>query len=417
MRYNYETLTTYCSENEIQINPIDKTKCNRETVIEGKCKTPTCLESFIKSFRQMVKCGGFCEECCRNNGMKRYADSQTDKHFKSLTDYCVGNEIQLLKSYEGEMVNRDTIIEGNCKTPNCNEPFCKPLRQLLKIGGFCAECSKDNGKVKIVNTNLEKFGCKNAMQNKDVRETQKLTMLSKYGVEHNSQSEIIKQQKKDKSISKYGVEYVLQSPTIRKQIVETNKIRYGAENPQQNKEIHTKTTETNLEKYGAMYLFSLEEFKEKSRQTNLRKYGAIHHLQNAEYAEKHMKAAYKTKQYTMPSGKIVSYQGYENFGLDELLLNEKIDETDITTSRTEVPEIWYFDKNGKRRRHFVDIFIKSQNRCIEIKSTWTHELNNNVYEKQAAAIELGYKYDVWIYDRDGNKIQLFPLLEKVEQKA
>ena len=232
-------------------------------------------------------------------------------------------------------------------------------------------------------------------------------MLSKYGVEHNSQSEIIKQQKKDKSISKYGVEYVLQSPTIRKQIVETNKIRYGAENPQQNKEIHTKTTETNLEKYGAMYLFSLEEFKEKSRQSNLRKYGAIHHLQNAEYAEKHMKATYKTKQYTMPSGKIVSYQGYENFGLDELLLVEKIDETDITTSRTEVPEIWYFDKNGKRRRHFVDIFIKSQNRCIEIKSTWTNQEKNSVFEKQAAAIELGYKYDVWIYDRDGNKIQTF----------
>ena len=107
------------------------------------------------------------------------------------------------------------------------------------------------------------------------------------------------------------------------------------------------------------------------------------------------------------------YQGHENFGLDELLFNQHIDEDDITTSRTEVPEIWYNNKQGKRCRHYVDIFIKSQNRCVEIKSVWTHKLNNNVYEKQAAAIEQGYLYDVWIYTRDGKLVN--PPVEKVER--
>jgi len=404
MRYNYETLTTYCGENELQIEPIDKTKCTRETVIEGKCKTPNCLESFSKSFRQLVKVGGFCSDCSKKNGILKNVNTYLEKHTESLNAYCLKNEIQLLKSYEGENINRDTIVEGNCKTLNCHEPFSKPLRQLLKIGGFCGECTKDYGKLKIINTNIERFGCKNAMQNKEVRETLKKTILDKYGVEYASQSEIVKQRNKDTCMERFGVEYALQSPTIRKQIIETNLVRYGAENPQQNKEIHSKTMETNLEKYGAMCLFSLEEFKEKGRQTNLRKYGAIHHLQNAEYAEKHMKASYKIKQYTMPSGKVINYQGYENFGLDELLLNEKIDENDITTSRTEVPEIWYFNKNGKRCRHYVDIFIKSQNRCVEIKSTWTNQAKNSVYEKQKAAIEQGYLYDVWIYSEKGVRL-------------
>jgi hypothetical protein len=320
-------------------------------------------------------------------------------------EYCLNNEIELLKSYEGEHIDRDTVIEGCCKTDNCNESFSKPLRKLLELGGFCFECAKELGKVKIVNTNLERFGCKSAMQNKDVREKARITTIERYGVEHNSQSTEIKQKIKDKCLEKYGVEYVLQSPTIRKQIVETNKLRYGVENPQQNKEIKEKTSRTTLERYGAVCVLSLDEFKEKSRQTNLRKYGAIHHLQNAEYAEKHLKAAYKTKQYTMPSGKTISYQGYENFGLDELLLVEKIDESDITTNRTEVPEIWYADKNGKRRRHFVDIYIKSQNRCIEIKSTWTNQEKNNVFDKQKAAHELGYIYDIWIYTRQGDRVQ------------
>ena len=412
-RYNYETLIAYCIDNELEIKPIENSKCTRETIIEGNCKTPNCKESFSKTFRQMVKVGGFCGDCSKMIGMVKNETTYLEKHTKSLTDYCLKHEIQLLKSYEGEHIDRDTVIEGNCKTPDCNESFSKPLRQLLKLGGFCLECAKDLGKVKIVNTNLERFGCKNAMQNSEVRETLKQSIMEKYGVEYASQSENVKQRIKDTCVERFGFEYALQSPDIRKQIVATNLVRYGAENPQQNKEIHMRTMETNLERYGAKCLLSLEEFKEKSRQTNLRKYGFEHHMQNPECAEKNLTSAYKTKQYTLPSGKVINYQGYENFGLDDLIFNEKIDENDITTKRIDVPEIWYYNKQGKRCRHYVDIFIKSQNRCVEIKSTWTNQEKNSVYEKQAAAIEQGYLYDVWIYSEKG--VRLNPLLEKVEQ--
>ena len=116
--------------------------------------------------------------------------------------------------------------------------------------------------------------------------------------------------------------------------------------------------------------------------------------------------AYKLKQYTMPSGKIVDYQGYENFAFDELINIEGVEEEDLIISRKDVPEIWYIDKLGKRRRHYVDMYIKSQNRCIEAKSNWTNQEKNNVFEKQHAAInqEFGYKYEIWIYDNKGNKL-------------
>jgi len=404
MRYNYDTLIAYCNENNLDIKPIENNKCNRDTVIEGHCKRPNCSESFNKSFRQLVKVGGFCSDCSKTIGIVKNESTYLEKHKKSLIEYCFKNEIQLLKSYECEHIDRDTIIEGNCKTEGCCQSFSKPLRQLLKLGGYCFECAKDLGKGKIVNTNLERFGCKNAMQNSEVREILKKSILEKYGVEHNSQLDSIKQRKKGKSIEKYGFEYVLQSPEIREKIVATNLVRYGAENPQQNKEIKAKTLETVLEKYGATCVFSVEEFKEKSRQTSLTKYGVEHHMQNSECAERNMKSAYRIKKYTMPSGKVVNYQGYENFGFDELLFNEHIDENDIITNRTEVPEIWYFNKEGKRCRHYVDIFITSQNRCIEIKSTWTHKLNNSIYEKQNAAIEQGFLYDVWIYNEKGVRL-------------
>lgn len=67
-----------------------------------------------------------------------------------------------------------------------------------------------------------------------------------------------------------------------------------------------------------------------------------------------------------------------------------------------VPVIWYKDKNNKKRRHYVDIFIPSQNRCIEIKSKWTKQINiDNIFLKQSGGKELGYNYEIWIYDKNG----------------
>lgn len=244
------------------------------------------------------------------------------------------------------------------------------------------------------------------MKTTEFKEKLKNTIMEKYGVEHILQLDLIKQQMKEKSLAKYGTEYVLQSEIVRNKGKETNKIKYGFDNPQQNKDIQKKTSDTIYNKYGVKHYFITDEFKEKTCKTNILKYGVPHHSQNSVISELILKNSYMTKQYTFPSGKIINYQGYENFAFDELINLEKISEDDILTNRQDVPEIWYKDKTGKLRRHFVDIYIKSQNRCIEVKSTWTNQEKNNVFEKKHSAINLGYNYEIWIFDRNGNKLEV-----------
>ena len=117
---------------------------------------------------------------------------------------------------------------------------------------------------------------------------------------------------------------------------------------------------------------------------------------------------YYLKEYILPSGNVIKIQGYEHFALDELLEKENINEHDIITGCSNVPTIWYNDENSKHHRHYVDIFIPSQNRCIEVKSTWTFTKQKDiVFLKQKSAKELGYLYEIWVYDIKGNKVQFY----------
>ena len=54
------------------------------------------------------------------------------------------------------------------------------------------------------------------------------------------------------------------------------------------------------------------------------------------------------------------------------------------------------------------IFIPNQNRCIEVKSTWTAKVNENtIFIKQTAGKSLGYQYEIWVYDHKGVKVEIY----------
>jgi len=128
----------------------------------------------------------------------------------------------------------------------------------------------------------------------------------------------------------------------------------------------------------------------------------LHFMQIAEFAEKNLKACFKTKIYILPSGKELSYQGYENYAIDRLINVENIDEKDILTSRVDVPECWYKDTEGVSRRYYIDIFIPSQNRCIEVKSPYTAQIAKDIINIKLEAIKtLNYKVDLWIFGPNG----------------
>lgn len=125
-------------------------------------------------------------------------------------------------------------------------------------------------------------------------------------------------------------------------------------------------------------------------------------MHDPEYFDNLISKFYKHKEYVCPSGNKILYQGYENLALDELLLIKNLNENDIIMGVKNVPKIIYIDENNKERHHFVDIYIPSQNKCIEVKSLWTFK-KPNVLLKQKYAKEKGYDYELWVYDKKGNK--------------
>jgi hypothetical protein len=148
------------------------------------------------------------------------------------------------------------------------------------------------------------------------------------------------------------------------------------------------------------------KIKEKAKQTCLKKFGVEYPVQNTEFMEKVSKNSFKLKEYTLPSGNIIKLQGYENFAMNELLQLYK--EEEIKTGCTNVPIIWYIDDNNKKHRHYVDIYIPECKKCIEVKSTWTAEKKkDNIFIKQQAAKELGFEYEIWIYNYKGLKIECY----------
>jgi hypothetical protein len=209
---------------------------------------------------------------------------------------------------------------------------------------------------KINKNNIEKFGCTNPLQNPEIKEKSKITLMKKYGVESALQSDVIKKKRILNNIKKYGVEYPMQLQSVKDKIIENNLKKYGVEYPIQTLEVQSKSEA----------------------------------------------CAKRFKSYTTPNGEIRRVQGYESFALDELLKIYK--EEDIITARKYIPKFKYF-LDDKYKYYFPDIFIKSMNKIIEVKSQWTYGIKkSNIQLKAQAVKNEGCDYEIWIFDSKRNKI-------------
>ena len=335
-----------------------------------------------------------------------------------------------------------------CGEPECSNEHSKMMQNFVVTGGYCKKCTSKRKFEKIKATNIQRYGCENVFQNEQIKEkivatniekygvpaaTQcesvkekyKQTMLDKYGVENSFQAEEVKQKIKETMMAKYDCENPQQYPEIQRKTIQTNQEKYGVSNPMQNVDIREKAKSTNMIKYGCENPFQSEVCKEKSKQTCLAKYGVEYSMQSIQTKEKscatnmerygvpnpsqcpdildkQFKNACRLKDFVFPCGKVIQVQGYEPLALDELI---KIGYTslDIVTNRNEVPEIWY-EKHGKQKRYFCDIFIPKENKIIEVKSDYTYQhKSGNVQEKARASVELNFLYEFWIYDGNGKK--------------
>lgn len=190
------------------------------------------------------------------------------------------------------------------------------------------------------------------------------------------------------------------------QIKEEHKVKtcmekYGVKNTAMLEDVKEKIQKTYEKKFGD-HPKRLKEVQEKWKQTCLEKYGG-HPNQNRDVQIKAEKNCYKFKEFTFPSGKKVKYQGYEDLAIEELL--KKYSENDICIGRGEVPIIKYESYN-KTRVYFPDIFLKTSNTIIEVKSEWTLTLKTARLTDKAIAVKaLGYNFEVWVYSSKKVKVK------------
>ena len=202
----------------------------------------------------------------------------------------------------------------------------------------------------------------------------KQTKLERYG--NTSYNNLPKQQ--DTMVARYGVKHNWSGKgTLREKCYETNE------------KLHGSRTWNNVEKF---------------KKTCLKKYGVTHPSHISEVLDKIQKC--KWKQYKLPSGAEIKIQGYENFALDILFKTHL--ESDIVTKRIEMPKIFWTDELGKSHRYYPDIFIKSKNKFMEVKSPWIWNLHKNLNLQKIKAVKSqGFQIDVLLFNAKGELLKTY----------
>lgn len=139
---------------------------------------------------------------------------------------------------------------------------------------------------------------------------------------------------------------------------------------------------------------------ERRIETNLEKYGCEFAVQHIDTLHKIFVSTHKWKIYKYNNGVEVKVQGYEPLALSLLECKHKLKQEDIITQFDN--EIYYtFTK--RYHKYFPDIYIKSLNKIIEVKSDYTYikALHKNILKKKAC-LYLGYKFEFWIFDGKHN---------------
>ena len=274
-------------------------------------------------------------------------------------------------------INREIRIQGICK---CGNNFNKTFRNCYENSGmYCKDCTWNKRSVKI-----------------------EQTTFTNWGVSNISKLDSIKKSKEESCIKTTGYKYPMQSPKIREQYKETMNDLYYADNPMHCSELKERQHQTVKDRYDVDNISQLEEVKQKKIETNLKNRGVEHNMQDPISHQKQLDSGYRYKEFLMPSGDIRIVQGYEPQALTLLLQTYK--EEDILTGSCNVPEIWY--TSDKKRRHYVDIYIKSTNTCIEVKSTWTYEKDKKInHLKKQAAKDLELNYEIWVMNEKGSILQ------------
>jgi hypothetical protein len=306
------------------------------------------------------------------------------KFYKNKGVDCKFGEIIEVTSSE---LCPESRVVVKCVCDECKKEFKVPFNRYLrcKKGFVCSHICQSKRTKKYL---MERYGVENISQLNSVKIKKIKKSQENYNVDNISQSNIIKKKKANTSIEHFGVDNISKSIIIKNKKINTCRKNYGVDYPSQSKEIQNKYVETIQRKYGILF-------------TNI--------SQISEIMDKKIKTGISTKKYTLPSGKVVKIQGYENYGI-EYLLKMGISEDDIIIGNKNIEKeigifMFYDMKKNKNRRYFPDIYVKSKNKIYEIKSNFTMNLNVDLIKiKKQSIIDRGFEFEFLIFNEKGVKI-------------
>jgi hypothetical protein len=236
----------------------------------------------------------------------------------------------------------------------------------------------------------------------------KETSIAKFGHVNYLGSIVHKEKMKKLNQNKFGVDWYFSSAEFKKKSKETCQLKYGVNYHVQSQQSIENIRKTNIEKYGNPVWFQSVVGKEQTRQSLLERYGVEHQMQIPEILDKQMKSAHRKRDYFFPSGKRISIQGYENLALDVLLKTYR--EEDIFAGNEVFPEIGAIEYvyKGKKKRYFPDIYVKSKNLLIDVKSDWTLRLHYDLnIAKREACKASRFEFQFWVFGKTGFEVLEF----------
>lgn len=300
-----------------------------------------------------------------------------------------------------------------------NIPVCRYCNEKIKFttfvrpyNEFCnRKCSqqyqsenKEETNIKRKNTMLERYGVESPMQYKEFKDRYSINSMLNHGVDWVSKDPVVKTKIKETWANKENLEEINKKRTNNTRIGIKNSFGDHINTPFMVPEIQERIKKIMIEKYGVEYGFQSKEIINKGKKTNLEKYGYENAMQNDDVQKKHFLSSVSLKEYELPSGKIIKIQGYGNLALDELLVTHHEDNLSI---EFDCPKIKYQSNDGGIHYYRPDIYIKTDNMIIEVKSLWFFniDIEKNI-DKYLAAMDQGYNMEFWIYDNG-------ELLEKI----
>lgn len=322
-----------------------------------------------------LKCGLEYADCYDNlynhtTGCKYcYKFGKESYTLEERNEIAKQNECVLLSQ---DYINQDTVLVFICK---CEAIFHKSFKNFINHPR-CEACSS----LKREETNLVVHGVRNV-----------------------GQSEACKEKGIQTNLERRGVKYASQDPEFKKKVKETNLRNHNGIWNFRHPEIMKKNYETCLALFGTKTSVHSAKFKK----TMIERYGKEHIMQNSEHFSRSKR--YTKKEYTFSNGRVVKVQGYEHFALADLEKMFEIDDIQVCSDKN--LSIEYIDGEGNARVYHPDLYVKSINTYIEVKSPYTllsdYETNLCKWKTTAEICPIF----VWVYDGKGKRVETIEFKE------